>query len=655
MSTITNLSSSDNGADSLTKINNNFSTLNTDKLEASNIAGLFDKSADDLDDITEGTTNKHYSATEKTKLSGIEENATADQTGAEIKAAYEGEADTNAYTDAEKSKLAGIEAGADVTDAANVTAAGALMDSEVTNLADVKAFDPADYAPALGADDNYVTDAEKAVIGNTSGTNTGDQDLSGLTTKATLTTKGDIYVATANATPARLGVGTNGQALIADSTEATGVKWGTASAGAVEGTAVLSTGETGGTKFLRENGDGTCSWQTPTDAGDVSKVGTPADNQVGVWTGDGTIEGSAGLTYASNALSVSPSSVTAEVEIGQHAKIESKINADTEESCTLTSDKSVDIQLGASGYFNVFNTTPESVFYVDTSGNVRMTGDINVGNKLAHFLDTDTHISLEDDKITLVAGGATAITITEGATDTIEVGAYDTTFANKIQAPTIELGHASDTTIARASAGVVSIEGNNIITTADVDDTPVNGVTTAPVSSNWAYDHAALASSDTVAGHIELATTAETTTGTATDRAVTPDGLAGSDYGKRVIQIQVADPAGDAITTGDGKAYFFISSELNGYNLVDADACVTTVSSSGAPTVQVRNVTDSQDMLSTAITIDANEKTSYTAATAPVINTSYDDVATGDEIAIDIDGAGTGAKGLTVILTFQKP
>ncbi len=30
-------------------------------------------------------------------------------------------------------------------------------------------------AAALGADDNYVTDAEKIVIGNTSGTNTGDQ------------------------------------------------------------------------------------------------------------------------------------------------------------------------------------------------------------------------------------------------------------------------------------------------------------------------------------------------------------------------------------------------------------------------------------------------------------------------------------------------
>ena len=36
---------------------------------------------------------------------------------------------------------------------------------------------------------------------------------------------------------------------------------GTAVVGSVEGTAVLSTGEAGGTKFLREDGDGTSSWQ----------------------------------------------------------------------------------------------------------------------------------------------------------------------------------------------------------------------------------------------------------------------------------------------------------------------------------------------------------------------------------------------------------
>ena len=39
------------------------------------------------------------------------------------------------------------------------------------------------------------------------------------------------------------------------------------SATTVEGTALISTGETGGTKFLREDGDGTSSWQTvPTPA-----------------------------------------------------------------------------------------------------------------------------------------------------------------------------------------------------------------------------------------------------------------------------------------------------------------------------------------------------------------------------------------------------
>ena len=49
---------------------------------------------------------------------------------------------------ADGTKLDGVEASADVTDATNVAAAGALMDSEVTNLAQVKAFSSADYATA---------------------------------------------------------------------------------------------------------------------------------------------------------------------------------------------------------------------------------------------------------------------------------------------------------------------------------------------------------------------------------------------------------------------------------------------------------------------------------------------------------------------------
>ncbi len=45
--------------------------------------------------------------------------------------------------------------------------------------------------------------------------------------------KGDLITATAADTPARLAVGTNGQVLTADSTTATGLKWGTVSSGAL--------------------------------------------------------------------------------------------------------------------------------------------------------------------------------------------------------------------------------------------------------------------------------------------------------------------------------------------------------------------------------------------------------------------------------------
>lgn len=48
------------------------------------------------------------------------------------------------------------------------------------------------YQPLMGADDNYVTDAEKTVIGNTSGTNTGDQTLGSLGAQAQLNGTGFV-------------------------------------------------------------------------------------------------------------------------------------------------------------------------------------------------------------------------------------------------------------------------------------------------------------------------------------------------------------------------------------------------------------------------------------------------------------------------------
>ena len=115
------------------EVDANFTNLNTDKAELSGAAftGAI---------TTNSTIDGRDVATDGTKLDGIESGATADQTAAQIKTAYESNSDTNAFTDADHSKLDGIEASADVTDTTNVTAAGALMDSELTSIASVKAL-----------------------------------------------------------------------------------------------------------------------------------------------------------------------------------------------------------------------------------------------------------------------------------------------------------------------------------------------------------------------------------------------------------------------------------------------------------------------------------------------------------------------------------
>lgn len=47
-----------------------------------------------------------------------------------------------------------------------------------------------------------------------------------VTQKATLTAKGDIYAATASATPSKIAVGASLQSLIPDTTQSTGLRWG---------------------------------------------------------------------------------------------------------------------------------------------------------------------------------------------------------------------------------------------------------------------------------------------------------------------------------------------------------------------------------------------------------------------------------------------
>lgn len=121
------------------------------------------------------------SATDKTKLDGIESGATADQTDAEIKTAYENNADTNAFTDTEQTKLAGIESGAQVnqsdseikTQYENNADTNAFTDAEQTKLAGIEAGAQVNQTDSeiksqyeANADTNAFTDAEKTKLAN---------------------------------------------------------------------------------------------------------------------------------------------------------------------------------------------------------------------------------------------------------------------------------------------------------------------------------------------------------------------------------------------------------------------------------------------------------------------------------------------------------
>lgn len=152
------------------------------------------------------------------------------------------------------------------------------------------------------------------------------------------------------------------------------------------------------------------------------------------------------------------------------------------------------------------------------------------------------------------------------------------------------------------------------------------------------------------------ANAAAVNTGTATTSFVTPDALAGSNVATRFIKFDLN--ATTALTTSD-KGIFRVPSAMNGMDLVSVSASVgdeaasSGSSSSGAVTFTVQNGTT--NMLSTNLTVDQGEYSSATAATAAVIDTANDNVATDDDIHVEVSGAGTGVTYASVTLGFRLP
>ena len=114
---------------------------------------------------------------------------------------------------------------------------------------------------------------------------------------------------------------------------------------------------------------------------------------------------------------------------------------------------------------------------------------------------------------------------------------------------------------------------------------------------------------------------------------------------------------GGSVAAGDGKAKLPIPSNLNGFNLIGVILTLETTSSSGLPTYQIRRRRGAAeaDMLSIRVSCDVGERSSLDATTSATINTANDDVATGDDILLDKDVAGTGELGDIITLIFRAP
>jgi hypothetical protein len=97
------------------------------------------------------------------------------------------------------------------------------------------------------------------------------------------------------------------------------------------------------------------------------------------------------------------------------------------------------------------------------------------------------------------------------------------------------------------------------------------------------------------------------------------------------------------LTTGTAKLTFRMPFA---FTLSAVRASLSTASSSGLVTIDINE--NGISVFSTGLTIDATEKTSTTAAVAAVISDSS--LADDAEMTIDIDAAGTGARGLKVTL-----
>ena len=217
----------------------------------------------------------------------------------------------------------------------------------------------------------------------------------------------------------------------------------------------------------------------------------------------------------------------------------------------------------------------------------------------------------------------------------------------------------------RVNSGGSAIESSgktvptgDIVGTTDTQTLSAKTLTAPTIGdfSNSAHDHsnaagggAVVSAGLTVAGVIEIATIAETDTGTDAGRAVSPDGLQGSIRNIRYIIYRVLDAAtsADADTTVGGD----FESPITGV-MTDVGAYNDTAGVTGTATYDI-HLNGTTIMDTTKISIETGEKSSRDALTQPVLSTTA--ISAGDLLTFDTDAnQTTSAKGLTFRIEIRQ-
>lgn len=259
--------------------------------------------------------------------------------------------------------------------------------------------------------DNQVLVADSA---QTAGVRWSSEQDPNAIVKSIVDAKGDLIAATANDTPARLGVGTNDQLLIADSTQSTGLKWGRPDiALGTETTGNYVAGLTGGTGV------------TVTGSGSEGATPTVAIGQA-VGTGDTVAFG--GLNVDSGTLYVD--STNNRVGVGTTSPAYSlDVTGDGHLTGALTVDgilyaDHIHGSLAGSLYYHVKNNSGSTINAgtpVYITGTVGSSGVAEISPSRADTAATMPAIGILS---TTVAQGSTGHIIVMGALDGLNTNSY---------------------------------------------------------------------------------------------------------------------------------------------------------------------------------------------------------------------------------------